>query len=63
VERQSRLNEEISSFQKQKEAVDSLIVQLEKDKKAFAAAKKFKEAGRCQTELKESQAKLENLES
>ena len=38
------------------------MTQLEKDKKAFAVAKRFKDAGRCQTELKENQAKIENMD-
>jgi hypothetical protein len=34
---------------------------LEKDKKSFAAAKRFKDAGRCQADLKDSQSELENI--
>jgi hypothetical protein len=62
IDRQSKLSEEIFNFKKQKETIENLIVQLDKDKKAFAAAKKFKDAGRCQTELKENQSKLSNVD-
>jgi len=31
------------------------LTKLEQEKKKFAAAKKFKDAGKCQTEMKEIQ--------
>jgi hypothetical protein len=32
---------------KDKENIEKNVVQLQKDKKAFAASKRFKDAGRC----------------
>ena len=39
------------------------MTRLEGEKKKFAQAKKFKEAGKCQAEIKEAQAQQEYLAS
>ena len=44
---------------------DALLVaneQLDKDKKKFAAEKRFKDAGKCQNQLKENKTKIEFID-
>ena len=43
-----KLEEDLSNSSKDKEQTSQNIVTLEKEKKAFAANKKFKDAARCQ---------------
>ena len=62
VDRVQKLEDELIQYKKDKETLEQSITQLEKDKKAFATAKRFKDAGRCQAELKDNAVKKENIE-
>ena len=48
--------------EQERASIDSTKVKLEAEKKKFAAARKFKEAGKCQAELKELAARHEFLD-
>lgn len=50
----TKLEGEIDELNQNIDACDKKLIRLEKDKKKFAADKKFKEAGKCQNEIKET---------
>lgn len=52
---------EISDLISQKNTLDSKIPQLEKEKKAYATARNFKEASRVSNEIKEMQARVDEI--
>ena len=47
IARTQKLEDELINFKKEKETLKEAIEQLGKDKKEFAAQKKFKNAGQC----------------
>lgn len=48
-----KLESELDDFETQTQANVKKLVKLDLEKKKFAAAKKFKDAGKCQQEIKE----------
>lgn len=62
IDRIQKLDEDLQQLNKSETVIKNKIEQLEKDKKSFAAAKRFKDAGRCQADLKDSQSELENIQ-
>ena len=58
-----KLEEDLSNSTKDKEQASQNIVTLEKEKKAFAANKKFKDAARCQQELKDLNSKVQSIDT
>ena len=52
-DRLSKLEQELADFEINTQANINKLVKLDLEKKKFAAAKKFKDAGKCQQEIKE----------
>ena len=52
-DRLSKLDLELDEFETQVQSNSKKLTKLEAEKKKFAAAKKFKDAGKCQAEIKD----------
>ena len=59
----TKLEGEIDELNQNIDACDKKLIRLEKDKKKFAADKKFKEAGKCQNEIKETTSEQEEAQA
>ena len=53
-DRLAKLDLELDEFETQVQSNSKKLTKLETEKKKFAAAKKFKDAGKCQAEIKET---------
>lgn len=63
TERVVKLESELEDFDQEQQGNTKKLAKLENEKKKFALAKKFKDAGKCQQELKEVTARQEFLET